>query len=32
MHDSLSEGGIFYGRALAILGVVIALAILLHLT
>lgn len=31
MHDSLSEGGVFYGRTLAIVGVVMALAVLLNI-
>ncbi len=31
MHDSFSEGGVFYGRTLAIVGAVMALALVLHL-
>jgi hypothetical protein len=31
MHDSFSEGGIFYGRALVIVGALVALAIVLGL-
>lgn len=31
MHDSFSEGGVFWGRAALIVGVVMALAIVLHL-
>ena len=31
MHDSFSVGGVHYGRALAIIGVVVALAMLVHL-
>ena len=31
MYDSFSEGGVFYGRGLALMGIVIALATLLHL-
>ena len=31
MHDGLSDGHVFYGRALAIMGVVIALAYVIHL-
>jgi hypothetical protein len=29
MHDSFSEGGVFYGRSLAILAGIIALAVVL---
>jgi hypothetical protein len=31
MHDSFSEGGVFYGRTLAIVGGIMALAVLLNL-
>ena len=31
MYDSFSEGGVFYGRTLAIVGAVMVLAALLHL-
>lgn len=30
MHDSFSVGGVHYGRAIALVGAVIALATLLH--
>jgi len=30
MHDSFSAGGVFYGRTLAIVGAVMAAAVLLH--
>jgi hypothetical protein len=29
MHDSFSEGGVFYGRSLAILAGIVALAVVL---
>jgi hypothetical protein len=31
MHDSLSSGGVFYGRTLIIVGGIMALAVLLNL-
>jgi hypothetical protein len=31
MHDSFSEGGIFYGRAMAIVGALVVLAVLIGL-
>jgi len=31
MHDSFSVGGVHYGRALAIIGAVVVLAMLVHL-
>ena len=31
MHDSFSEGGVFYGRTAIAMGVVVVLAFLLHL-
>lgn len=31
MYDGFSAGGVYYGRTLAILGAVIALAVLLNL-
>jgi hypothetical protein len=31
MYDSFSEGGVFYGRAIAFMGIVAALAVLVHL-
>lgn len=31
MHDSFSEGSVYYGRTIAIVGVVMALAILLNM-
>jgi len=30
MHDNFSAGGVFYGRTLAIVGAVMAVAIVLH--
>lgn len=30
MHDSFSVGGVHYGRALAIIGVIVVLATLVH--
>jgi len=30
MHDSLSEGGVYYGRALALIGVIMVLATAIH--
>ena len=30
MHDSLSEGGVYYGRALALIGLVMILATAIH--
>jgi len=31
VHDSFSVGGVHYGRALAIIGAVVVLAMLVHL-
>ena len=31
MFDSFSEGSVFYGRTVAVIGAVMAVAILLHL-
>ena len=31
MHDSMSEGGVYYGRALVLVGLVTVLAIAFHL-
>jgi hypothetical protein len=31
MFDSFSEGNVFYGRALVIMGAVLAMAIVVHL-
>jgi hypothetical protein len=31
MHDSFSAGGVFYGRTLAIVAGIMAVAVLLHL-
>ena len=31
MHDSFSEGGVFYGRTAAILAAAMVLAVVLHL-
>jgi hypothetical protein len=30
MFDSFSEGNVFYGRAFAIMGIVLALAVVIH--
>jgi len=32
MHDSLSEGGVYYGRALAMIGFIMILATAVHFT
>jgi len=31
MYDSFSDGNVFYGRTFAIMGAVLALAVLIHL-
>ena len=30
MHDSFSEGNVFYGRAAALMGAILALAVVVH--